>query len=75
MNAEETRNGLLQANDEEVTIRRTLPRTFRERRFSSRRGEIRRLGGRLTRSFQRNAGPTASLLAAPRAPGKKQETS
>ena len=47
MNAEETRDGLLQAYDEEVTIRRTLPRTFRERRFSSHRGEIRRMGGRL----------------------------
>jgi hypothetical protein len=27
MNAEETRNGLLQAYDDEVTIRRTLRRT------------------------------------------------
>src|SRR6266498_2283199 len=43
MNAEEARSRLLQAYDEEVTIRRTLPRTFRERRFSSRRVEIRRL--------------------------------
>lgn len=33
------------------------------------------MGGRLTRSLQRNAGLTASLLAAPRAPEKKQETS
>jgi hypothetical protein len=33
-----------------------------------------RLDSRLTRALQRNAGLTASLLAAPRAPGKKQET-
>jgi hypothetical protein len=35
---------------------------------------MRRLSSRLTRSLQRNAGLTASLLAAPREPGKKQET-
>ena len=35
---------------------------------------MRRLSSRLTRSLQRNAGLTASLLAAPRAPEKKRET-
>jgi len=70
----EARNRLLQAYDEEVTIRRTLPRTFKERRLLSRRGKTRRLDSRLSCPPQRNAGLTASLLVAPRAPEKKQET-
>jgi hypothetical protein len=36
--------------------------------------KIRRLGGRLFCSLQRNASVTASLLVAPRAPEKKRET-
>jgi len=35
---------------------------------------MRRLGGRLSCALQRNASLTASLLVAPRAPEKKQET-
>src|SRR5882672_8487344 len=44
----EARNRLLQAYDEEVTIRRTFPRTLRERRFPNCRGKIGRLGSRLS---------------------------
>ncbi len=74
MNAEQARNRLLQAHDEEVTIRRTFPRTRQERRFPNCRGKIGRLGSRLSCPLQRNAGLTASLLVAPRALEKKQET-
>ena len=75
MNAEEARSRLLQAYDEEVTIRRTLPRTFRERRLFKPPRRDKTAGGRLCHALQRNASLTASPLAAPRAPGKKQEMS
>jgi hypothetical protein len=52
----EARNRLLQAYDEEVTILRTFPRTFRERRLPNCRGKIRRLDSRLSCLRQRNAG-------------------
>jgi|SRR6266487_2387732 len=74
MNAEQARSRLLQAYGEEVTIRRTLPRNFGERRFSNRRVKIRRLGSRLSCALQRNASLTASPLVAPQAPEKKRET-
>jgi hypothetical protein len=80
----EARNRLLQAYDEEVTILRTFPRTFLERRLPNCRGKIDdcrlRQGygepsdSRLSCRPQRNAGPRASLLVAPWAPEKKQET-
>ena len=80
----EARNRLLQAYDEEVTILRTLSRTFGERWLPNCRGKIdyRRLrqgygeprDSRLSCRLQRSAGLTASLLVARRAPEKTQET-
>jgi hypothetical protein len=74
MNAEEARNRLLQAYGEEVTIRRTLPRTSGRGGFQTAREKLRRPGSRLSCTLQRNADLTASLLAAPRPPEKTQET-
>ena len=70
----EARNRLLQPYDEEVTIRRTLSRALRSSGFQGCRGKTRRLDSRLSCRLQRNAALTASLLAAPWAPEKKQET-
>jgi hypothetical protein len=69
------RNRLLQAYDEEVTIGRTLPRISKSGGFEAAEKKLRRLDSRPSRPCQRNAGVTASLLVAPLAPGKKQETS
>jgi hypothetical protein len=74
VNAMEAKNRLLQAYDEEVTIRRTLPPASRSGGFQVAEKKLRRPGSRLSCPRQRNAGVTASPLVARRAPGKKQET-
>ena len=51
----EARNRLLQTYDEEVTILRTFPRTFLERRLSKLPTENRRLESRPSCLLQRNA--------------------
>jgi hypothetical protein len=58
----EDEDRLLQAYDEEVTIRRTLPQTLQGVAASRPpRKKMRRLNSRLSYALQRNAGLTASL--------------
>jgi hypothetical protein len=65
---------LLQAYDEEVTIPRTLARTFQTTAISN-ANEKKTAGQPSFCALQRNAGLTASLLAAPPwASEKKPET-